>query len=89
MSNTPPNGQPFTLKPDGVVRTNWQTIGSVILGTAVIVGGLFSVKADIANAGKDATEAKQMVREIRDDLYRLRLEISGHSSVSQPKGNTP
>lgn len=76
MTVTPPSGQPFVLKPDGNVRTNWQTIGSVILGTAVIVGGLFSVKADIAAAVKDSGEAKEMVRDIKDDLYRLRVQLN-------------
>jgi hypothetical protein len=93
MSDTPPVGQPFTMKPDGQIRTNWQTIGSIILGTAIIVGGLFSVKADIAAAAKDAGDAKSMVRDIKDDLYRLRVQLNqfdGFSaSANQPKKANP
>ena len=80
--NTPPTGTPFVLKPDGSVRTNWQTIGSVIIGTAVIVGGLFSIKADIAAAVKDAADSKSMVRDIKDDLYRLRIQLNTPDAFS-------
>ena len=65
----------FTLKPDGRVQTNWAVIGSIIIATAVLVGGLQSVKGDIADAARDAAEARQMTKEIRDDLLRLRIAL--------------
>jgi hypothetical protein len=94
---TPSTGSSITLKPDGTVRTNWQTLGAIILGTSVIVGGLFSVKADLAKASDDAAKAHTLAREIKDELYRMRWELGlSPSSVTStsPSGkpttrNTP
>ncbi|MGK2950785.1 MAG: hypothetical protein ACSLEZ_00180, partial [Thiobacillus sp.] len=88
MSESTPTKN-FTLKPDGKVITTWAVIGSVIVGTAVIVGGLFSIKADIASASSaaekaaekastaalDAKQALEVVRDIKDDIQRMRWQI--------------
>lgn len=83
----------FTLKPDGKVSTNWAVIGSIILATAVLVGGLQSIKGDIADAARDASEARQMVKEIRDDVLRLRIALGvfdvPSASVKTPKEPQP
>lgn len=86
--NTPSKN--FTLKPDGKVNTTWAVIGSIILATGVLVGGLVSVKSDIAAAAKDAQQAKVMVEQIRDDVLRLRIALGVFdipSSVSKPPSN--
>ena len=79
----------FRLKSDAKVSTNWATIGSVIAATAIVVGGLFSVKADIAEASKSAKEARTMVEEIRNDLLNLRISLGNFSSVTPPRKSTP
>lgn len=73
----------FRLKPDSGVKTNWSTIGSVVAATAFIVGGIFSIKADIADAAKAAHESRALVEEIRSDLLNLRISL-GTFSVRPP-----
>lgn len=75
MSATPPSGSPFTLKPDGRVSTDWKTLGAVIMGTAILVGGVFSVKGDIAAARSDAKQALDTVRDVRSELIQLRIAL--------------
>lgn len=65
----------FSLKPDGKVSTTWAVIGSIVAGTAVIVGGIFSIKSDLAAAAKDAKEAKLTVEQLREDVMRLRIAL--------------
>lgn len=88
----------FTLKPDGRVNTTWAVIGSIMLGTGVIVGGLVSVKSDIATAAtkaaaaaEDAKTALSVARDIRDELTRLRWQIGMDqpSPVSASPGSKP
>ena len=74
MSETTPTKN-FTLKPDGKVNTTWAVIGSIIAATAVLVGGIMSVKSDIAAAVKEAQQSQMMVREVRDDVLRLRIAL--------------
>lgn len=79
----------FHLRPDSKVSTNWATIGSVVAATAIVVGGIFSVKSDIADASKAAKEARAMVEEIRNDLLNLRISLGTFSSVTPPRKNIP
>ena len=83
----------FTLKPDGKVNTTWAVIGSIIAATGVLVGGLVSIKNDIATATKEAQTSQAMVRELRDDVLRLRIALGvfdvPSASVKPPKGNQP
>jgi hypothetical protein len=79
---SPSTGMPFNLKPDGKVSTNWQTLVAVIVCTAVLVGGLLSVKNDIANAASKAKEAADdsknalnVAQEIRNELMQLRWQL--------------
>lgn len=77
----------FTLKPDGRVSTTWAVIGSIIAATAVLVGGIMSIKSDIASAVKEAQSSQMMVRELRDDVLRLRIalgvfDVPSHASPS-------
>lgn len=87
---SPPTGSPFTLKPDGRVSTNWQTLGAIIIGTAVIVGGLFSVKADVARASEDAAKAHTIAQEIKAELYRMQWQLGlNPSNVTSTHGSKP
>jgi len=74
----------FTLKPDGKVSTTWQVLGAIIIATAFVVGGLVSIKADIADAIKEAKAAQVTVRDMRDDLLRLRIALGIFDSASKP-----
>lgn len=67
--------KPFRLQPDGRVSTDWKTLGAVIVGTAILVGGVFSVKADIAAARSDAKQALDTVRDVRSELTQLRIAL--------------
>lgn len=93
MTETPTKN--FVLKPDGKVNTTWAVIGSIILATGVVVGGLVSIKSDIATATKEAQQSQVMVRELRDDVLRLRIALgvfdvpSSASSKSTPKETHP
>lgn len=90
MNDTPQSGTPFNFKPEAKVSTNWASIGAVVLGTSIVVGGLFSIKADISSAVKDASEAKEMVREIRNDLYQLRVQLGAHNIfTAHPSSPSP
>lgn len=75
MSATPPSGSPFTLKPDGRVSTDWKTLGAVIVGTAILVGGVFSVKGDIARAESKAVQALDTATAMRNELTQLRIAL--------------
>lgn len=80
----------FVLKPDGKVNTTWAVIGSIIGATGVLVGGLVSIKNDIATATKEAQTSQAMVRELRDDVLRLRIALGVFdlpSSASKPPTN--
>lgn len=89
----------FTLKPDGRVNTTWAVIGSIILGTGVIVGGLVSVKSDIATAATKAATADEtakqalgVARDIKEELQRIRWQLGIDNPVSsspKPTRNTP
>ncbi len=81
MSDTTPTGTPLHLKADGKVNTNMQTLVAIISATAILVGGLVSLKADVGAAAKDAGEARAMVEDIRDNLYRLRLQLGASDST--------
>lgn len=79
----------FILKPDGKVNTTWAVIGSIIIGTGVIVGGLVSVKSDIATAATKAAtaddtakQALEVAREIKEEIRRMRWQIGLDSPVS-------
>ncbi len=95
---SPATGNPFTLKPEGRISTNWQTLFAIIAGTAVIVGGLISIKADVANAATkakdaadDAKTALAVARDIREELSRLRWligEVPAHVSSPGTKPTT-
>lgn len=94
---SPATGQPFQFKANGRVSTNWASL--IALGTAlfIVVGGLFSIKADIATAqqmatiaAKDAMEARKVAEDIRAELYRLRLDLAGSlSNVITTRKQTP
>ncbi len=93
---SPSSGSPFSLKPDGRVITNWQTLIAVIAGTALIVGGLLSIKSDIAGAitkARDAADvantALDVARDIRDELTRLRWQIGADARPSALPGTKP
>lgn len=77
----------FRLKPDSGVKTNWTTIGAVIAATTFVVGGIFSIKSDIAEAAKNAKESRALVEEIRSDLLNLRISL-GTFSVHVPNPPT-
>lgn len=91
MSEPTPTAS-VTLKPEARVSTNMQTLVAIMSATAILAGGIVSVKADVNAAAKDAAEAKQTTKEIREDLYRLRLQL-GAPDVSigptQPRKATP
>lgn len=86
----------FVLKPDGKVNTTWAVIGSIMLGTGIIVGGLVSVKADIATAAAKAAtaddtsrQALKVAQEIKEELQRLRWQIDLTASKPTTPRNTP
>ncbi len=84
---SPSTGQPFQFKPNGRVSTNWATLGGLGTSLFIVVGGLFSIKGDIATAqqaasgaARDAMEARKLAEDIRAELYRLRLDLAGSLS---------
>lgn len=99
MADDPSPTKNFVLKPDGRVNTTWAVIGSIMLGTGVIVGGLVSVKSDIATAAtkaiaadETAKQALDVARDIKEELQRMRWQLgldAAASSSPKPTRNIP
>ncbi len=89
---SPASGSPFQFKPGGKVSTNWASLLGLGAFMFVVIGGLFSIKADIATAAqvantaaRDASEARKLAEDIRTDLYKLRLDIATLSALTPRK----
>ena len=83
----------FRLQPDGRVTTDWKTLGAVIVGTAILVGGVFSVKGDIARAEAKASQALDTATAMRGELTQLRIALGLYdrtiTALPKPKESTP
>lgn len=89
--NSPSKGSPINLTPSGRVVTNWQTLVTVIGCTIVVVGGLLTIRHDIADSRRDAREALDALKEVRSDLFRLRVQLNvfDHVSASPTSPRSP
>lgn len=96
---SPSAGSPFSLKPDGRVSTTWKVLGTIIGATAILVGGIFSVKNDISDAATKAKEALELAKDIRSELLQVRIALGLYdpritihpsaSAIKDPKGSQP
>lgn len=81
--------KPFALKPDGRVNTTWKVLGSIILATGVVVGGLISIKHDLSQASRDAKEALSVVQAMREDLLRLKVALGVYDPHASRPASAP
>lgn len=72
---SPSKGHPVNLTPSGRVVTNWQTVVAIIVSTVVVVGGLLTIRHDIADARREAKESADAIKEVRADVLRLRIQL--------------
>lgn len=89
---SPAKGSPINLTPSGKITTNWQTMATIvatIIGcTVVVVGGLFTIRHDIADARREAKESGDAIKAVRDDVFRLRIQLGVFDNVSSAPANT-
>ncbi len=92
---SPSKGAPFNFSPSARVVTTWQSIGGLLAVTVIIVGGLLSIKADLATATVTAKEARDEIKELRADVYRLRVQLgvfdtfTSHQPTATPRNPQP
>lgn len=68
-----------------VVKWLYATFAAVIVGTACVVGMVYDVRAGIAQARREAEEAKELATHLMTLVSKHEVRLAVHDAMPHPK----